>query len=114
MEKELSLIIARFKELTPWLTDEERNKVSIKYLMYVVRNFPSKKTRVFTHDKTEFTSAEYCEFKKQVFPDGIIKHFDYFDKWLGHETLIQLLKDHSAAHLDGIKEERKSPLKTAC
>lgn len=111
MKKELAAVNARFKELTPWLTDEERNKVYVKYVLYIVRYFPSKGTRVFVHDKTEFTSAEYCEFKKQVFPDGIIKHFDYFDRWLGHEALIQLIKDYSAAHLDGIKEERKSPLK---
>lgn len=111
MKKELTAVNARFKELTPWLSDEERNKVYIKYVLYVVRYFQSKGTRVFTHDKTEFTSAEYREFKKQVFPDGIIKHFDYFDRWLGHEALVQVLKDDSEAYLNEKKEERKNPLK---
>lgn len=108
MKKELAAVNARFKELTPWLTDEERDKVYIKYVLYIVRNFPHKKTRVFAHDKTEFTSAEYCEFKKQIFPDGIIKHFDYFDKWLGHGALIQSIKDYSAAHQDVTKGEHQS------
>lgn len=107
-------IEARFKELTPWLTDEERNKVYIKYMLYIVRYFSSRGTRVFTHDKTEFTSEEYMEFKKQIFPFGIIKHFDELDRFIGHANLIQVLKDYSAAYLNEKREERKIPLKRFC
>lgn len=110
MKKKLAAVNARFKELTPWLTDEERNKVYIKYVLYIVRYFPSKKTLVFAHDKTEFTSAEYCEFMKQIFPAGLYKHLKGIYKFLGNEAFVQVVEDWITAYEDTKEDGRKKPL----
>ena len=104
------LIFERFKYHTLWLTEEQRGRVLLKYILYIEKRWLTLGENALLHERLLLTDKEYLEMKRQLFPNAILD-CGVVKRYLSNGVLNEILKDEKNAFLRVKAEERKSPLK---